>query len=337
MSLPNIFSNKKILVTGATGFIGHYVAKRLLGSGARVRVLARTPEKAKELQSLGAEIVHGDLLDQDCIAKVVQGCSWVFHFAGTLADELKPRKYFRRVNVTATKQLAEAALAAGVKRFVHASTIWVYGLEAKLGTDEKTNYQYSRAPYCDTKLDGENAIKALVKEKKLPAVIVQPSWVYGPRDEGWTLAPLRLMKKNMMIMPNAGRGLMIPIYIDDLVDGIIMVAIQGEIGEAYILCGDESVSLKDFFMRLAALLGKTHLPSIPTWLALGVARISEVFAKATGQQPVFTVEAIRGTLMQASYENTKAKHLGFTPQVTLEQGMKKVGQWLHKEGNGTLE
>jgi len=120
-----------------------------------------------------------------------------------------------------------------------------------------------------------------------------------------------------------------PVFIDDLVDGIIAALFHGKIGNSYILCGPEVVTVKEFFTYLARMIGKTTIPSIPGWLALLMAQVLELVSRFTGYSIPFTRCAVRGCLMRATYNCNKAyQELGYTPKVTLVEGMKEVKKWL---------
>jgi dihydroflavonol-4-reductase len=324
------FTGQTVLITGATGFIGGQVARTLLHDGVRVRAYVRDARKAAPLAAAGAELRVGDLRDAAALAQSVAGCRAVFHFAGVLAKEFKPWAYFREVNVEATRVLAEAALAAKVERFVYASSVWAYGLGARGRVDEDTPYLRSGSPYSDTKREGQEVVHRLARERGLPAVIIQPSVVYGPHDEAWTLGSIQLIRAGRMLLPAGGRGQVTPIYIDDLVEGIIKVAEQGVVDQAYILCGGETVTFREFFGYLGRIAGRRRLPSVPGWLAIFAAAASELLARLTGAQPVFTVEAVRGTLMHANYRGDKARALGFEPKIKLAEGMERVAAWLRQ-------
>ncbi|MEW6418654.1 MAG: NAD-dependent epimerase/dehydratase family protein [Nitrospirota bacterium] len=114
----------------------------------------------------------------------------------------------------------------------------------------------SNDPYCDTKLEAENIVLEYAR-KGLKAVIVQPTQVYGPGDEKWTMKPIRLIKSGMMIYPDGGRGLLQPLYIDDLIDGIILATLYGKKGQSYILCGNEVITVKEFFGYYTNMVGRS--------------------------------------------------------------------------------
>lgn len=316
---------KFVLVTGATGLIGGMTAKRLLADGARVRAMARQPGRAAGLAAAGAEVVAGDMTDAQSLERAVRGCQAVFHFAGTLANEFRPLSYFRQVNVEGTRRLALAALAARVERFVHCSTAWVYGMAAAPETDETSSHRYSGEPYCDTKLDAEEVVRGLAHEKGLPAVIVQPTEVYGPDDENWTLGPLELIRSGQMILAGGGAGLVQLVYQDDVVEGILAAARRGRVGEAYLIGGAKPVTIREYFTGLARIAGRERLLSAPGWLAVTLAGVLEFASRLTGRPPRFTRGAVRGTMVHATYRTDKARtELGFYPRVDFGDGLQRV-------------
>ncbi|HEX9028636.1 MAG TPA: SDR family NAD(P)-dependent oxidoreductase, partial [Anaerolineales bacterium] len=189
----DILAGKTILVTGASGLLGGAVAQALLRQGHTVRAMTRSLPRARSLAEQGAELVQADMTDPASLARAVSGCAVVFHFAGVLADEYAGAAYFHQVNVTGSLQLARAALANGVERFLHTSTAWVYGYTAAPGTDERSPYRLSADLYIDTKIEAEQRLQQLRRESGLPLVIIQPSEVYGPGDRHWTLTPLRYL------------------------------------------------------------------------------------------------------------------------------------------------
>lgn len=315
-------AGKRVLVTGATGFIGGRVVARLVERGAVVRALVRNPEKAHPLIATGVEIAHGDMTDSQSLREAVRGCDVVIHVAAAL-DEVMPLEYFRAVNVEGTRSLAEAALAEGVSRFVHLSSAVVYGGSGK---DEDSPRQPMATPYSITKAESEAVVSRLASERRLPAIIVQPTLAYGPEDESFTLGPLRMMRSGVFVLPGSGRGNIQPIYLDDLVDGVVRALERGHPGQSYILCGPRSMTFAEFFAHHARIVGRTWLPRVPVWAALAVAWMMEAVSRVTGKPPPFTRQGIRIVAgLDMTVSGVKAKsELGFESRVSIEEGMEIV-------------
>lgn len=321
-------SGKRILVTEATGFIGSHLTQRLLREGNRVRAMVRNAQRAKFLADEGAEVVLGDVTDKNSIVQAIHGCQVIFHFAAALSES-KPWSYFRLVNVDGTRMLVEVAIKENVERFIFASTVWVYGFDATRDTSEASDRHPSGDPYCDTKLESENLVRRFVKEQNLPAIIVQPSEVYGPRDESWTLGPMRRIKSGRMTLINNGNGLIHPIFIEDLVDGILAAACRGKLGESYILCGQEIVMLREYYAYFARMVGQEKMNSVPGAFLLVVATLAEWLAVITKRPPFLRKGSIRSEMLQATYNGKKAcDHLGFLPKTNIKEGMHRTEEWL---------
>ncbi|MEJ2601547.1 MAG: SDR family NAD(P)-dependent oxidoreductase [Anaerolineales bacterium] len=330
--MDDIFSAKTTLVTGASGLLGGAVAKALLEAGHRVRAMARDPRRVEPLARQGAEVVQADMIDPASLERAASGCQVVLHFAGALTGDFAGADYFYQVNVEGTLHLARAALAAGVERFVHTSSAWVYGFDAGPGTNERSPYLVSDDAYIDTKIEAERRLQQLRLDSGLPLVITQPSELYGPGDRHWTLIPLRFIQTGKMILVNGGSGLIHPIYVDDAVAGTLAAARRGRIGEAYLLYGPEVVSLKRFYAELAGMLGRKWIPSVPGWLARMLVAVMEGWSALTHRPPLFSRSVLRSNMMHASYDGGKAREeLDFMPRVSLQAGMSAVSAWLAAE------
>lgn len=324
--------DKKTLVTGATGFIGSHLCRRLLKEGASVRIIARNLAKADTLRSEGAEVNYSDLTDYSSLYRAAENCQIVFHCAGVLGNEAKSWSYFKKVNTEGTRLIAEAALEAGVERFIFLSTSWVYGMDAKGHIDESSPLHLSKSPYCDSKIEAETILRNFLQDRGLPLIIVQPSQVYGTGKNVWINSTLQLTKAGIIFSPDNGAGLLQPIYIDDLVDGIMLAAQKGRIGESYIMCGPETVTVRDFFDYFLKMAGRKRIPSLSKKISLKIGALAELVTKYTPLS-ITTTEVIRGITMQAIYSNGKARReLGFEPKIFLEEGMKRVKKCLQEEG-----
>jgi nucleoside-diphosphate-sugar epimerase len=323
------------LVTGASGFIGGRLAERLASEeGVRVRVLVRNAKKAAHLGKLPLEIVQGDLLDPQSLSKAVEGCDLVFHCAA-LVRETGIKKEFYQTNVEGTKNILEAAVHAVVKKFIHMSSVAVYGLNPPDGADEETPYQPCGNLYCDTKIASEEIVWAYHRERKLPVVVIRPTNVYGPHSKPWTLRPVKLINSGQMMLINDGAGLCNFIYIDNLIDATLLATKRDEsVGQAYIITDGIAIPWKAFFGCYAQMAGKPHMRSVPELLGKLVALGMEVTSKFTGNQPKITRQAVGFLTRKARFSIEKARsELGYQPRLSLKEGMRITEQWLREEGH----
>jgi len=321
----------RTLVTGATGFIGGHLAKRLVDTGANVVGLVRDRSRAASLERAGATAVEGELTDHDSLRAAMEGCDLVFHLAATV-NVNKPWSYYREVNVAGTEALAEAALDVGVQRFVYVSSVSVYGMGAGPGIDENSPHLKSRDAYADTKLEAETVIRRMVAERGLPAVIAQPSQAYGPRDQNWTMTPIRLIRAGKLSLVDHGAGVIQPIYIDDLVEALVATARFGTVGSSYILCGKEVVTLREYVARLSTMLDKPQPSSVPYWAAFSLAAVNELAAQILGYEPTLSRRAVRSQVLKTTFVGDKASsELGFNPSINMDEGMDRIATWLQEE------
>ncbi len=324
----------KALVTGASGFIGSRLAERLATEeGVRVRAMVRTLKKAERLKKLPLEIVHADLLDLDSLHKAVQGCDLVFHCAA-MVRETGDREVFYRTNVEGTKNILKASIEAGIKKFIHFSSVAVYGMNPPDRVNETTPYQPCGNLYCDTKIEAEKVVWATHHEKGIPVVIIQPANVYGPHSNPWTVRPIKQIQSGQMILINGGRGLCNYVYIDNLINATLAATKnEASVGQAYLISDGNPVPWKEFFGYYARMAGKPDLRSVPEGIAKVIALAMEMSSKFTAKPPKISREAVRYLTRQSHFSIEKAKReLGYQPRFSLEEGMKLTEQWLRKAG-----
>ncbi|MBL8146516.1 MAG: NAD-dependent epimerase/dehydratase family protein, partial [Anaerolineae bacterium] len=227
----NDYAGRAIAVTGGTGFVGGALVRRLLAEGAQVTVLARNPRKAGPLAALGASIVTGDLTSPAAVREAAHGASVVFHVAALLGG---PYAVQRTVNVGGTRLLLEASKEAGVRRFVHVSSIAVYGNVLPVRVCEAAPLAPGASPYGLTKAEGDTLVREWSAEHGLPASVVRPGMVFGPGSNMWTANVFRLAR--LRPTPFLGIGSMPApvIFIDDLTDLLLLAGEHpAAVGEAF--------------------------------------------------------------------------------------------------------
>lgn len=319
-----------ILVTGATGFIGSHLTERLLSSGSRVRILARSPEKAAHLAVLGAEVVGGDLTQPQTLAPACVGCRVVCHCAAWLGSPYV-KELAWRVNVEGTAALASAALAAHVDRFVHLSSIAVYGPVRTGVVTEDAPLWRGVELYGDSKIGGEQVLKEAAT-RGLSVVILRPGVVYGPRSRGWTLWFVDRIRKGYPVLVAGGSGLSRPVFIDNLVDAIILAMTRPVGGHAFTIV-DADVAWREVLGYYARMLERPAR-SVPPIAGYILAAADLLRAFITQAPPRLRPTAVGYAVSQARYSTEKAQHLlGWTPKTSLGEAMQITEQWLRAQGH----
>lgn len=325
---------KQVLVTGATGFIGGRLAERLIiEEGVRLRGLARSPAKGRWLAGLGAEIVPGDLTEPASLQAAMAGCQLVFH-AAAWVSEGGSRAEVWAVNVNGTQNVVEAALSAGVERLVHVSSCAVYGSLQQGDIDETTPTRMRGNLYGDSKVAAEAVVFDAFRRQGLPVVVARASQVYGPRSYQFTIRPIEAIKAGKMVLIDGGRHLCKPVYIDNLVDGLILCAkVEAAAGEAINLTDGAPVPWRDFFGAYGRMLNVHSFPSAPFALAWLIGYYHEIKAAIQGKQASLNRNVVKALRSSNSFSNQKARHLlGWEPKVDFAQGMQLTEAWLRAEG-----
>ena len=321
----------EILVTGATGYIGNRLVEELLKNGYKVRVLTRKPLEQYKNIAWGKEVVHvqSNLKDVDSIKKAVRGEEVVIHLAAQLGSWKAKQKDFIDINYNGTRLLANESENASVQHFIYVSSAGVFGTLKRAPADE-THPCNPRYPYEKTKFMAERYILEKIK-KGFPATIIRPSHVYGPSDIN-TVPLLKVLKKfHFFPLIGGGRSLFQPVYIDDLVKGIILVIKNRKnvCGNIYILAGKEAVTFKKYIQIISKILHiKVILFPFPYGLAKFTAVLNESIAKILNIEPVLTRFRVDFFGGHQCYNIKRSQNdFGFNPKVGLEQGIEKAENW----------
>lgn len=317
-----------VLVTGATGFIGGRLARRLAeGQGARVTGTGRELAKARHLERHGVTLARADLLDEARLPELVRGREVVFHVAGWVGGDPATA---HPVNVTATEAVVRTAARQGARRVVHVSTVGAYDLPPEGPVDEETPLAPDRGDlYGRTKAEGEIRARELAGEAGLELAVVRPAMVYGPRSRLWSVGIGRAACAGKPILVGDGSGHFHPVYIDDVVDALLLCAVRPEApGRAYNV-SRPPVTWKEYVGRYAALCDGEP-GATPTWLARLLALADALPFVDSPVDPTFLKLATN----RCSFPTDRARReLGWRPRFDLDRGMERTAAWLRQEGH----
>jgi dihydroflavonol-4-reductase len=319
----------RALVTGATGKVGHSIARALLERGDEVHVLVRNPGRASSQLPPGVQAVRGDVTEPASVEKAAAGCELVFNAMGLPEQWFADSDIFERVNARGTETVVRAAAAAGARRVVHTSTIDVFHAEPGTPFDESQVADYPKGTtYERSKQHAERLGLAAAAETGVELVIVNPAAVYGPGPPGSASVELGLLRPVV-----AGRRAAVPllppgglpmVYSTGLATGQLLAAARGVPGERYILC-DGHMSFRELAETAVRLAGRGKVPPVmPVPLAKALAAGGELASRAIRKPPLLPKGQLHFFLWDAHPQSGKAqRELGWVP-TPLEEGLRAV-------------
>lgn len=341
---------KSILVTGGTGFVGgRLVEKLVLEQHARVRVLVRNFSNAPRIARFPIEMVSGDITDEAIVQKALQGCDVVFHCAH---DSRLGKDRQKLMAVQGTRNVSQAVLREGVQRMVHVSTVAVYGPTLDGDLTESSPWQPSDHNYVLAKRAAERLVLDLYRQDGLPVVVLQPTTVYGPFCKPWTLQPIKDLKTGLVPLVNGGGSYCNAVYIDDVVDAMILAATQPDVlGEIFLISGEKPISWKTFYSAFEAALGmratvdiseeklvemqrkQAHSASATSRL-LDLARDPKTVSRVTRIFPVrASLKILKNFLSEKQRQSLKSRVLRSRPE---RKRNKEAGKSIHVPGETLL-
>jgi dihydroflavonol-4-reductase len=326
---------KPVLVTGASGFVGSAVARALLKAGRAVRVLLRPESDRRNVADLAVETRLGSLEDHASLRAALEGCGALYHVAADYRLWVRDPAAMYRANVEGTRALMEAALGVGVGRIVYTSSVATLGLKDDgSAADETTPSTLADmiGPYKRSKFLAEEAVAVLVRERHLPAVIVNPSTPIGPRDMKPTPTGRMIVEAASGRMPafvDTGLNL---VHVDDVAEGHLLAEANGVVGGRYIL-GGEDLTLAEILRRIAALVGrKPPTVRVPIPAIWPIALVAEAAGRVTGREPFVTLDGLRMARHKMFFSSDKAKRaLGYAPRPA-EAGIADAIAWFRQAG-----
>jgi len=323
-------------ITGATGMVGSHLTRRLLDEGWRVRALVRTTSDTGLLKSWGVELVEGDIGDlSPAFNSFLAGVDYVFHCAAMVSD-WAPLEDMMRVNVAGTRHLAEAAVASGrLKRFVYLSSMVVFGMYPQRGFDESAPLIHTGDHYNLTKIRAEEVVQQFVRDRGLPATIVRPPYIYGPRDRQFLPRILENLQNGQFRFVGSGRQPISLTYAGNLVEALWLAATKAEAkGEVFLITDGEATTR----VRLMEIIcEETGYPMptrhVPRWLVRMLCPIVEGIhsLRRASEPPLVNKFRVKFMSTPLTYSIEKARRvLGYAPKMTTEQALRRTLAWFRE-------
>lgn len=321
----------EILVTGGNGFVGRHLVAAMQERGDSVRVLALPTEDAGWLEKRGVHVFRGDICRPETLAAPMEGVDATFHLAAMM-DVWRPLADYHAVNVRGTENVCRAALAAGVGRVVHMSSSSVYGMAHGRPLDESSPLAPFDDPYPVTKAAGDEAVQRMIRDQRLPAVIVRPDQIFGPGDElHFGRIADRLLAGSGVVV-GRGDNAMPLVYIADMVQGLLLALDHGRaLGQAFNITNDRPLTQEQFLRAIARELGATpRLVHVPYRLLYAAGWAAEHFATLapSSRRPPITRLGVAFAGSDSRYAIDKARHeLGYVPRVDLNEAVRRTTRW----------
>ena len=323
-----------VLVTGATGFAGIMLTKKLVSAGLKVSALARKSSNLSPLADLDIRWIRGDVFDEVAIAQAVAGQEYIFHLAAAFREAKSTERDYWNVHVKSTQLLVNEALKQpSFKRYVHVSTVGVHGHIAQPPATEE--YPFSPGDdYQRTKLEAEIWLNEFARKKSLSYTIIRPAAIYGPGDRR-LLKLFKMALKPFFPLFGNGKCLYHLVHVDDLTNCFIVAATHPAAeGETFISGADESIGIADIGHIVAAHFGKKmrvlRLPIGPFYLA---GDICEMICKPLHIEPPIYRRRAAFYSKDRSFDVSKMKNvLGYSPRHANKEGIVETARWYAEQG-----
>ena len=331
--------SRRDLVTGGTGMLGSHIAEQLARSGWRVCALIRPGSDGRFLRTLGVKLIEGDLTDPASCLRATQGVRTVYHAAAKVGD-WGPWREFRAGCIEATRNLANAVLSNGAKRFLHISSTSAYGHppDGSPPIDETAPLGQNiwfRDPYTRSKVESEKLLWTLAKSPGKPLTIIRPSWLYGERDRTTTARLIERLRRGHVPLVGTGENPLSAIYVGLVAEAAIRAANDpASVGEAYNITDQGPISQREFMSLFAA---ACHAPAQQTTRPYGIVYTAAALLEVYGQlirsrrPPLITRYATWLLGRNLKYSTEKARRrLGWTPRLTYKECIERTVAWFDR-------
>jgi nucleoside-diphosphate-sugar epimerase len=319
---------KRVFVTGANGFIGRALMERYRALDVEARGMDAQPDPAWN-------VVAGDVAESGTWQAHAAGCDLVINTAAVVSNTALQESYWR-ISVNGVRRALDAAVAGGAHRFLQVSSCAAFGKKYPPNVDETFPVAAATGRnYDDAKGGSEHPALAAHAAGEIACTIVRPGDVYGPGSRPWVLIPLESIASGSFLLPARGKGTMSPVYIDDLVDGIVLAAGQERgAGQIFTLTGGVGVTCEEFFAYHWRWAGKRGRPrAYSTATVARLARAAGLVRRLQGRTSEVGTEALAVLTKPGTFSIDKARRLlGYEPRIGLAEGMRRTETWLRATG-----
>lgn len=325
----------KVLVTGATGFIGRHLVERLITAGEHVKVLVRPAAHATWLDALGVEVVRGNIGDADAVARAADKCGVVFHLAATTESSgLLSRLDVEVANIQGAENVTRAALRADIERLVFCSSVAVYGRIARHRLIDENTETDPDSPYGESKVLGEQVVLSARQCHSLPVVVARISTVWGPGSTSW-LGLFRSIAAGQFRLIGKGTNYHHIADVSDVVEGLLLCgAVKGVEGRTYNLAGSESVQLKRLVEMIGEEVGTTRFPANLPDAPLHVYRVLDRMAVSLIGRKLPRADRLALFLGDRTFDISRARQeLGYAPRIGTKDTIHRMAEWFRAHGH----
>ncbi len=322
-----------ILITGATGFLGHHLVPHLVNAGYTLRAVVRPSSNTEFLQKLGVELAYAeDISDVAALTQACAGCDQVIHAAGLFRFWGEPDEFWQ-TNVAGTTAVLQAVRHHPIQRFIYISTIAVVGKPPTNRPIDETTCCNPLEPYQQSKLEAETRVLAAHANDGLPAIVLRPGAFYGPWGRyAFNRLFFEEPLKGWRIKVDNGRHITFPVFVPDVVQGVELALRNGRFGQIYNICGEslEHNRVNAIVNNLAD-IGHWRL-NFPTWMVLLLARAWTALSKFTGREPFYPINMAPYVFQDwhVTYQKA-ADELGFQP-TPFAEGARQTLEWYWQQG-----
>jgi dihydroflavonol-4-reductase len=322
----------KMLVTGANGFTGSHLARRLLSEGHQVRALVRPGARTSELQAAGIEIFNGQLTNPADVRNAAAGCDQIYHIAAAFRTAGHPDRYYYDVNVGGTTNVLDAAKAAGCERVIHCSTGGVHGHIEQPPANE--DYRFKPGDiYQESKVAAEAVVRERVAKGERIAIF-RPAAIYGEGDTRF-LKLFRSIARGRFVMVGSGRTRLHMVHVDDLCQGIALCGSRPEaVGQVFILGGPDAPTLNEICAMIARTL-QVSPPRwrVPVWPVYAAGALCELLCVPLRIDPPLHRRRVSFFTHHREFDISRARNLlGYAPQVSAAEGIARTAAWYRAQG-----